>query len=94
MGGIDKAMLAYQINSLEIPNGDAESMAAGLINMLGKLCDAFMPRKKKAQRMAPVYWWSAIGFKHCGCQIGRIRSCRIAYTAISGASPTSLLPTS
>jgi len=56
---INEAMLAYQINSLEVPNGDAESMAAGLMHMLGRLCDASMPRKKKAQRKPPVYWWSA-----------------------------------
>lgn len=56
---IDEAMLAYQINSLEIPSGDAESMAAGLMNMLGRICDAIMPRKNKAQRKPPVYWWSA-----------------------------------
>jgi len=43
---IDEAMMAYQINSLEIPNGDAESMAAGLMNMVGRICDAIMPRKK------------------------------------------------
>jgi len=56
---IDEAMLAYQINSLEIPNVDAESMAAGLMNMLGRICDATMPRKNKVQRKPPVYWWSA-----------------------------------
>jgi len=51
---IDEAMLAYQINSLEIPNGDAESMAASPMNMLGRLRDASIPRKKKAQRKPPV----------------------------------------
>jgi len=40
---IDEDMLAYQISSLKIPNGDAESMAAGLLNMLGRICDATIP---------------------------------------------------
>jgi len=34
-------------------------MAAGLMNMLGRICDAIMPRKNEAQRKPPVNWWSA-----------------------------------
>jgi len=55
---IDEDMLAYKINSLEIPNWDAESMAADIMKMLVRICDATMPRKIKVQRKLTVYWWN------------------------------------
>lgn len=49
----DEDMLSYQIDTLQIPTGDAETMAAELTKMLVATCDATMPRKKKGTAKAP-----------------------------------------
>lgn len=55
---LDNDMLAYQIELLEPTNGQAEDMVTALMKMLEATCDATMPRKRKAKRKPPVYWWS------------------------------------
>lgn len=55
---LDHDMLLYHMNSLQITNGQAETMADELTKLLVATCDATMPRKKKAKRKPPVYWWS------------------------------------
>lgn len=51
-------MLAYNIELMEVPQGQAETMVAALMEMLEAACDAAMPRKKKSKRKPPVYWWN------------------------------------
>jgi hypothetical protein len=56
---LDRDMLAFNIEQMELPNGHAEIMVAALMKMLEAACDAAMPRKKKtSKRKPPVYWWN------------------------------------
>lgn len=56
---LDKDVLAFNIEQMEITNGHAETMVAALMQMLEAACDAAMPRKKKtSKRKHPVYWWN------------------------------------
>lgn len=43
-------MLAFQIVTLEITNGQAETMVTAPMDMLEEKCDATMPMKIKAKR--------------------------------------------
>jgi hypothetical protein len=69
---LDEDMLQYQIDTLPIPTGDAETMAAALMKILIATCDATMPRKKKRRSVSPPYTGGAPPFNSFDRNVSRL----------------------